>query len=407
MSWAIYLHNHSLKNCEILVLISMLYLYLRGKKMNFKNVTDQTLDANLKSLVVSERELLSEILLHIAEVDRRRMYLHLGYPSLFEYLTKSTGYANGSAQRRIDAARLSLEVPEVIANLESGKINLAQVTLVQKSIREVQSQITGTRVKISTQIKETLLNDLANKSFSESEVLVRKTLDIKLKTAAQLKYQKDESVRLEITFSKEQWQKLNKMRELLSNSLPNGSWNQIFEYVAEKVIQQKDKARVLKKRNGNSKSELGNVNTEIGNMEVEFDNLNVEIGSVKAEPERLNTKINDMKIEPAKSNEEIESVIVEPHSLQTKSNNTINQPLKRARQHIPMSVQRSVYSRDKCCQYKNKITGKQCRSQWQLSIDHIEPVWANGSNEPENLRILCASHNREVYRQQANLTVKS
>lgn len=346
--------------------------------MNFKNITDQTLDANLKSLVVSERELLSEILLHIAEVDRRLLYLHFGYPSLFEYLTKSIGYASGSAQRRIDAARLSFEIPEVITDLESGKINLAQVTLVQKAIREVQSQKKGTNIKVSTQIKEALLNELANKSFSESEVLVGQALDIKLKVAPQLKYQKDESVRLEVTFSKDQWFKLNRMRELLSHSLPNGGWDQVFEYVAERVIQQKDKTRMLRKNQDNIKIKTDDLNTEIGNMKVDSSNLNPETSSLKAESNNQNPKNSDIKIKPT-----------------------------RTRQYIPQSTQRKVYSRDKCCQYKNNITGKPCRSQWQLTIDHIKPIWANGGNESANLRILCASHNREIYRQQANLTIES
>ena len=107
--------------------------------MNLKKLSNQNLESQLKSLVTSEREILSQILLHIVEVERRRLYLIFGFSSLFEYLTKSIGYANGSAQRRIDAARLSFEVPEVIEKLESDQINLAQVSLLQKSIREAQA----------------------------------------------------------------------------------------------------------------------------------------------------------------------------------------------------------------------------------------------------------------------------
>ena len=107
--------------------------------MCLKKVTSQNLDANLKLLVTSEREILIEILIHIVEVERRKLYLTYGYSSLFEYLTKRIGYANGSAQRRIDAARLSFDAPDVIEKLESGELNLAQVSLLQKSIREVQA----------------------------------------------------------------------------------------------------------------------------------------------------------------------------------------------------------------------------------------------------------------------------
>ena len=188
--------------------------------MNLKKLTNQNLDTHLKSLVAREREILSEILLHIVEVERRRLYLKFGYSSLFEYLTKSIGYANGSAQRRIDAARLSFDAPTVIDKLESGQINLAQVSLLQKSIREIQ---VNSKTRIDTQFKESLIQQISNKSFAESEVLIAQALNLQSKEFTKTKHQKDESVRLEITFSKSQWEKLIKMRELLSHSLPHGS----------------------------------------------------------------------------------------------------------------------------------------------------------------------------------------
>jgi hypothetical protein len=106
--------------------------------MTLKKLTDQNLDKNLKELVVGEREILAEIVLHIIEVECRKLYLKFGYPSLFEYLTQHIGYANGSAQRRIDAARLAMVVPKVVDDLESGQLKLSQVSLLQKSFRAAQ-----------------------------------------------------------------------------------------------------------------------------------------------------------------------------------------------------------------------------------------------------------------------------
>lgn len=312
--------------------------------MCLKKVTSQNLDANLKLLVTSEREILIEILIHIVEVERRKLYLTYGYSSLFEYLTKRIGYANGSAQRRIDAARLSFDAPDVIEKLESGELNLAQVSLLQKSIREVQA---SSKTKIEAHVKEDLIEQLLNKSFSESEVLVSQALNVKPKQYTKTMHQKDESVRLEITFTKVQWAKLVKMRELLSNSLPFGSsWDKVLEYVSDSVIQQKDKSRVVKKTSVKEK-------------------VNKDSKSSSSKPE---------------------------HSA------------KVARKAISRTVQRELFQRDQCCQYKDKNTGKQCKSKWRLTIDHIRPVWAGGSNTSENLRVLCSNHNREIYRQQAYLS---
>lgn len=93
--------------------------------MSLKSLSNEKLDKNLQQLVHREREILSEILLHICEVDRRKLYLELAYPNLFSYMTEHLRYSAGSAQRRIDAARLSKEVPEIVESLESGSLNLS------------------------------------------------------------------------------------------------------------------------------------------------------------------------------------------------------------------------------------------------------------------------------------------
>src|SRR5207253_8723432 len=80
-----------------------------------------------------------------------------------------------------------------------------------------------------------------NKSYEDSQTTVARSLDIEIKQSPKTQHQADESVRLEVTLSKEQWRKLQQMRELLSSSLPNGSWDQVLEHIANKVIQQKNK----------------------------------------------------------------------------------------------------------------------------------------------------------------------
>src|SRR5207247_1189622 len=72
--------------------------------------------------------------------------------------------------------------------------------------------------------------------------LVAKYFDLKLKPARKEVRQKDGSVRLEVTFSKEQWQKITRAQELLSNSLPDDKKVEVMiEYLCDKVIQQKGK----------------------------------------------------------------------------------------------------------------------------------------------------------------------
>jgi hypothetical protein len=329
---------------------------------DIKKLTDQNLDNNLKELVASEREILAEIILHIIEVETRKLYLKFGYASLFEYLTQHVGYANGSAQRRIDAARLAMAVPKVVDDLESGDLNLSQVSLLQKSVRAVQLD---SKTKVDQKTKEDLVDLLSNKSFAESEILVSQVLDITPVEATKITNQKDESVRLQVTLSKSQWEKLIRMRELVSNSIPSGSstWDQVLEYAADKIIKLKDKSQ------GKQKSE----------------NQNQSLHPTSA-PSPNQPQPSTAPPQP--------SIIQQPPKL--------SQTSPKTRHHIPISIQRQVFQRDQCCQYLDRTKGKKCESKWHLQIDHVQLVWADGSNELENLRLLCAERNQPVYRWQAN-----
>lgn len=328
-----------------------------------KNISDQDLDSRLKLLVSKEREVLSHILIHIAEVDRRKLHLDLAYSSLFEYLTKHVGYSNGSAQRRIDAARLSREIPSVIEDLQSGKVNLMQISLLQKSVRQVQSE---SKIKVSTKTKANLVSGLADKSFSQSQILVSQTLDIKLKEPIKASHQKDESVRLEVTLSKEQWQKLIRMRELLSNSLPDGSWDRVLEFVSDKIIAQK----------------------QISLKRVNKGNMKNDIFGSKGDCDTDRNK-NDVKNIANSNGSQVDGINIDVNS-------------RSEREYISMAVKREVFNRDRSCQFHDKVSGQKCTSTWQLNLDHIKPVWAGGTNDVANLRVLCGSHNRVIYKQQTS-----
>lgn len=310
-------------------------------------LSNKALDEKLNQLVSGEREILTEIIIHIREVACRKMYLDFGYSSLFDYLTLRMGYANGSAQRRIDAARLSLDVPAVIDHIESGDLNLSQISVMAQAMRQVPGDI-----KVDKETKEQLISELCEKTVAQSEVLISKALNTPIKDITKTKYQKDESIRLEITFTKEQWEKLTRARDLLSHMLSDGSWDKAIEYMSDLVIQKKDKTTI--KRTKPVKSESL-----------------VPCGS--------GDQFLNQALEPVKTNK------------------------RNPRTHIPVPIQRQVLNRDRCCQYQSKLTNQKCGSTWKLEIDHIKPLWAGGSSELENLRALCAAHNNKVYQEQAGI----
>ncbi len=67
--------------------------------------------------------------------------------------------------------------------------------------------------------------------------------------------------------------------------------------------------------------------------------------------------------------------------------------------YIPKSLRVRIWQRDRGqCQYRDPKSGRICRSNHLLEIDHVYPLALRGENSPDNLRLLCRSHNQ--YRQE-------
>jgi hypothetical protein len=65
----------------------------------------------------------------LAELDARRLYLGLGFSSLFTYCTEALRLSEHGAYNRIEAARAARRFPAILERLAEGSLNLATVRL--------------------------------------------------------------------------------------------------------------------------------------------------------------------------------------------------------------------------------------------------------------------------------------
>ena len=100
--------------------------------LNLESITESDLGKNLESLCTKEREIISEVVAHLAELDRRGNYKAQGYSSLFSYCTEKLGYSEGAAMRRIKAARCLKDNPEIYQKLRAGKLTLCAISELSK-----------------------------------------------------------------------------------------------------------------------------------------------------------------------------------------------------------------------------------------------------------------------------------
>lgn len=196
-----------------------------------QSLNDTELTDKIKSLAREERELTRNIIEHIAEIDRRKTFLVMAYSSLFEYLTNEIGYSEGAAQRRIDAARLLQRVPEVAEKIEVGTLNLAQISKLQRTMRLAKKD--GRKVELADQ--RAILEKLENRTGEQTDLILAKEFALPVETEARTHIQRDESVRVEITFSKEEMALINQARDILSNKT-GGSLKETLLEMAGKIV---------------------------------------------------------------------------------------------------------------------------------------------------------------------------
>ncbi len=90
--------------------------------------------AQLAALFQRERAAMADFLLALAEFDRERLWLELGYSSLFHFLHRHLGMSKGAAFYRKTAAELVQEFPEAVEPLRDGRLCITTVIELAKVI---------------------------------------------------------------------------------------------------------------------------------------------------------------------------------------------------------------------------------------------------------------------------------
>ncbi|WP_415061509.1 HNH endonuclease [Bdellovibrio sp.] len=344
--------------------------------MDLKNISNLELTQRLEKLARTERKITHLVLLHINEMESRRLYADLGYDGMYSYLTKGLGYSESSAYRRLQSARLLIQIPAIADKLESGSLNLSQLTQVQKCLKEEIRTSGGKPSNVNTQ---RILKEIENKNTFETQKILTLQFNQPPQKSQMIKPQADDSVRLEITFSGEDYTELQKAKELLSHICPNGSWSEIIVTLAKKF----NKAKVGSTKENSTQSFAAKKTNR-------FEEINRQCKIDKGRKIEIIEKIEKINADERICDEA--KIANEPKvNNETKSLAKVVPTMKR--QYISLNIRRELFIRaDHRCQFKSR-NGKTCGSTYQLQIDHIFPKALGGVDHPQNLRVLCRSHN--------------
>ena len=316
-------------------------------------LSDAALLARLRALVLVERAAVADVIEHLIEIDRRRLYLEHACPSVYAFCLERLGYSEDGALKRIRVARLAAQLPRVLDELRSGAIHLSGLVLLAPHLTEANADalLREARGKSRRKLQHILARwfprpdvpanvrpleptfaggvngtlpgtDLSGPSTQSTRPgAYDSTPRPKLEPLSADRYH------VEFTASAQLYAKLERAKELLSHSVPGGDLPELVERALDALIE-----RELKRRTGAGK--------------------------------------------PRKRRE-----------------------LKPGSRRVPLEVERAVRERDgDQCTFTD-AEGRRCHERRFLTLEHRVPFARGGLPTVENLCLLCKSHNLHTARQ--------
>lgn len=323
-------------------------------KENVKQLSDKLLLEQTNYIAEHEREVTILALRHLREVEIRRLYVELGYSSMYAYCIKHLKYSENKTMSRLSSARLMTELPEIEKQIEDGSLNVTTLSKVQSFVRAEKLA----QQELSKDQKLALIADCENKPTRElAKELIKKSHQPGLLAE---KFQmtsvvlKDSSLDLEYTkfaalLDSDSQKLLQEFKDLYAHDLPDGSNITVINFLLKKVVNEKKKKLGLPKKSN--------------------------IDAYNNAPPPISPKVTENShqatIPPGKD--------LKPQAQ---------------RKPLPVATKRSIWNRAQaCCEHVDPKMKIRCRSTFALQEDHIIPVAVGGTNDVDNMQLLCRVHN--------------
>ena len=407
-----------------------------------KRLSNEDLTLKLRTLVHEERKITLQILELICESERRRLFAESGYSSLFDWLTRELGYSEGAAQRRIESARLLRAVPSVAEKIESGSLSLTNLAKVGSTLRRVKSQkipsvacandgehgavVKKIGTRPMTEAME-LIGLVEGKSSRQAEALLAEKFP-ELPKPDFVRKIDHETVRAQVTLTKAQHEKLERVREIASHH--GASLAELIEIATDEFLKRRDplvrEVKARRTKTSRAIPETPHAKLESRDAKPESQAVKLELQSAKSESRKSSTagaggnsqkepslselpprasawqgspsKISSPNASPQRAQQRAQQRVpsqeLAPRASSQKSARALPAKASLARKPLAPSVRSFIFRRAHgACEFRDATTGLRCAARLNLEIDHVTPLALGGSDAPENLRALCRSHN--------------
>lgn len=316
-----------------------------------KKMNDQQLLASTDKLVSEERRITLEVLQHLREIEVRRLFVDLGFDSMYKYCIQRLKYSEGETQRRLSSARLLRELPEIENQIQNGDLNLTNLSAVQSFIRaeNLADQpltrekkleiISAVENKSARQVKTELIEQSHQPALLADKFQMSTTMTLPIAVT-----------KFEASMTEKNLELLQEFRNLYAHELPDLSNQSVLLFLLKKAVQ-------VKKKN---------------------------LGLIEKMPRKPNAPLpSAADANGGKTHGDCKR--------EAKDNST---QIEKQRKPLTAKTKRMIWKRaSACCEHIEASSKTRCSSRFALEIDHIIAVALDGSNELDNLRLLCQAHN--------------
>jgi hypothetical protein len=310
------------------------------------SLTDDELLSRTRELIARGRRIDAVLIAHIAEVEARQLHLREACTSMFVYCTERLGLSESQAYERIEIARISREVPQVLDMLADGRLTLTAAARLKPHLTRDNAEDLLTRAAHATKREvQMMVAELAPKpdvppsirrlpapSIPAPSPALAPTIFRPAGVAASPPPPAAVLVpiapaRFKVTFtaSAELEGKIGRARALLRHQIPSGDLAEIVDRAMTLLLAELDRKRC-------------------------------------AGTERPRKSVADADTSPSS-------------------------------RHVPAPVRRAVWQRDGGrCAFVD-VHGHRCSATARLEVHHVVPFGRGGDHSVENLRLMCQSHN--------------
>jgi 5-methylcytosine-specific restriction endonuclease McrA len=328
------------------------------------SLSDSALLGELERLSKEENETTVHVLLHLAEVEERKLHVGAGYSTMFSYCTERLRYSEPAASRRLSCARAAKRFPEVIELLRQKELSLSTLSLVSGVLNEnnYREVVAGIRGKSRREVEELLAG------FHPRKCEVRERIKPVVVKAGP------------------------KTRE----EEPIGG---LFVQVAEKALAVVSSASGRTAEGGRQLVDRGQIGVEKEpeRYEVRFSISKEQLAQVEEAKRLLSGKYPEgVKLEHVLG-EALEAFLEQRSPRQREARRKKRVPsvssAKKRTRHIPQEVRDEVHVRDGGrCTFVS-ADGVRCAERHDVEVHHVQAFGRGGGHEVSNLRLLCRAHN--------------